>query len=372
MKRLLKVFIFAVLLCFVISPQALCVESNIDEYSEEFDFQSVFDSLSNETVAILEEIGITEISYESVFAIEPQRIFDSLFNIITNAVENPLKFTVVAIGILMLTEVFASMAGNSEGISLIGGGVLSLALTVPVANLTSNAFSVLEALLVFTTSFAGVFCAIVSSSGNLTMGISYASLTVFSNTVFSSALVNFCQPVITAMCSVGFLSCFDIYKFTERFSSIIKKIYVFLLSFIGTVFSGLVTLKGVLSEGVDSISSRSIRFVIGQSLPVVGGAVSETYSTLISSLSLIKNTVGAFGIITVVIFVLPTLLEVLMWILSLEITLIASQSFGADSVSGVIGVLKDALVLLVATTVILTTIFIVSVGVCIAIKGGAV
>ncbi len=372
MKRLIKITICSIVFLFLVSPSALCVDSNIDQYSEEYDFQSMFDTLDDNTLEILEEIGITEISYDTVFSIEPEKIFNALFNIIADAVKSPFKFTIVALGILILVSVFSAVVQKSDSVGMIGGGVLALTVAVPVAQVVTTAFSVIEALLVFTTAFAGVFCAIVSSSGNLTMGISYASFTVFSNTVFSSAITNFSQPVIKAMCSVGFLSCFDIYKLTERFTSIIKKVYVVLLSFVGTVFSGLVTLKGVLSEGADSLSARSIRFVIGQSLPVVGGAVSETYSTLISSLSLIKNTVGAFGIITVIVFVLPTLIQLIMWMLSMEIISTAAQSFGAESATSVITVLKDALVLLLATVVILTTIFIVSVGVCIHTKGGAV
>lgn len=372
MKRFLKIILCTVFVCFLVSPHALCVESNIDEYKEEFDFKSIFDSLDGETIKILEEIGITEISYESVFSVDPQKIFDALFSMISDVVKKPLQTLALCVGVLLLTAVASSLTDKSEGVGVIGGGVVALCLAVPIASLTATSFSVLEALLTFTTAFAGVFCAIVSSSGNVVMGVSYASLTMFSNSVFSSVLVNICQPVISSLCSIGFLSCFDIYKFTERFSAIIKKIYVFVLSLTGTVFSGLVTLKGVLSNGVDSLSSRSIRFVIGQSLPVVGGAVSETYSTLISSLSLIKNTVGAFGVITVIVFVLPTLLELFMWILVAEIILNISGILSDNSISGVVCVLKDALVLLVATIVIMTTIFIISVGVCIAVKGGSV
>ena len=372
MKRLIKIIVCSSVLVFLISPCALCAESNIDQYNEEYDFQGMFDALDENTKKILEEIGITEISYDTVFSVEPEKIFDALFNIVSDAVRSPLRFTVTALGILMLISVFSAVVQKSDSTGMVGAGVLALTVAVPVAQVVTTAFSVIEALLAFTTAFAGVFCAIVSSSGNLTMGISYASLTVFSNTVFSGAITNFSQPVIKAMCSVGFLSCFDIYKLTGRFTSIIKKIYVLLLSFIGTVFSGLVTLKGVLSEGADSLSSRSIRFVIGQSLPVVGGAVSETYSTLVSSLSLIKNTVGAFGIITVVVFVLPTLIQLVGWVLSLEIVYSSAQAFGAEGATGVITVLKDALVLLIATVVILTTIFIVCVGVCIHAKGGAI
>ena len=128
------------------------------------------------------------------------------------------------------------------------------------------------------------------------------------------------------MCCMSFLSCFDFYGFTASFSSAFKKIYVFFMSLVGTVFSGIITIKGVLSDGADTVTARSIRFVVGRSLPVVGGTVSETYSALISSLGIIKNTVGVFGIITVIVTVLPTLMELLAWILVLDISVMLCNS----------------------------------------------
>jgi stage III sporulation protein AE len=134
----------------------------------------------------------------------------------------------------------------------------------------------------------------------------------------------------------------------------------------------MVTLKGVLSDGADNITTRSVRFVVGRSVPVVGGTVSETYSALISSLSLIKSTVGAFGIITVVVIVMPTLIRLIMWALSIEISMSLFEVFGLESSKGFFSTLKDALILLLATIIMVTTIFIVSVGVVIALKGAAV
>lgn len=372
MKRILKILIISSLFMILLSPCAFALESNIDQYAEEFDYEQIFDSVNDETLTILEEIGLTEISAESIFAIEPQKIFNALFNIASMAVKKPAGFTVSALGILFLTAALSSFVGKSDVLGFVGSSALALTVAVPVAELVATAFSVLEALLLFTTSFAGVFSAIVSSSGNVSAGVSYSYSTVFINTVLSGVLVNLSQPVVNAMCSLGFLSCFDIYFYTSRFSGIVKKIYVFILSLAGTIFSGIVTLKSVISSGVDSLSSRGVQFVIGQSLPIVGGAVSETYSTLMSSLNLIKNTVGVFGIITVVVFVLPTLFELLMWILSLEIIRNTAEAVGVENSMGLISILKDSLVLLVSTIVILTAVFVVSVGVCITVKGGAV
>jgi stage III sporulation protein AE len=257
-------------------------------------------------------------------------------------------------------------------VTLIGGGTLSLTLAVPFATTVTTAFSVLDSLLVFTSAFSGVYCAIVSSSGNLTSGAVYGTITAFADTFFSGLLAKLSQPVVNIMCSLGFLSCFDNFNLSERITDILKKSYVFLLSLAGTVFSGLVTLKGVLSNGVDSLSSRSVRFVIGQSLPVVGGAVSETYSSLIASLGLIKNTVGIFGIMTVVMFVLPVLIDLFLWSLCFEVISLFSQSFATENGLRIVNVFKNVVTLLSATVIILSTIFIVCIGVCIAARTGEV
>lgn len=375
MKRKLKtITVIGVTLIslFMCSVSSNALESNIDQYAEEFDFGSVVSSVDDETQRILKEIGIDEISCESIFSIDPSKVFKALFNIVSTAFKKPLQFLVVTMGVLMLTTLLSTFVNSSESVSLVGGSVIALGAAVPVAEIVTTSFSVLETLGIFTTAFTGVFCAVVSSAGNFTASVTHSALTVFSNALFSGLLSEFCQPVVSAMCTLGFLSCFDMFDFSSRFSGTVKKVYVFFMSFIGTVFSGIITVKGVLSDGVDTLTAKSMRFVVGRSLPVVGGTVSETYSALISSLALIKNTVGIFGIITVIVTVLPTLIDLLMWILALEISISVSESFGTSKAMGMLNVLKDTLVLLVATVVIVATIFIVSVGVVIAVKGGGI
>ena len=70
---------------------------------------------------------------------------------------------------------------------------------------------------------------------------------------------------------------------------------------------------------------------------------------------------GVFGIITVAVTVLPMLIQLLMWIISLEICLTLSDIMGAGSSVKMLSVLKDALILLVATITLVSTVFIVSV-----------
>ena len=372
----MKLKVVLVMLSSIALCSLCCVfvqaQENIDSYKDEYNFDEVISSMSDDTAEILDEIGINEISYESVFSVSPAKVFKAIFNIVTGSLNGPVRFSVITVGVLILTTLLSPVTDSAESVSLAGGSVIALSAALPIAQVVTTAFSVLEALGVFTTSFAGVFCAVVSSSGNITGAIAYSSMNVFSNALFSGLLSELSQPVVNAMCSMGFLSCFDFFGFSAGFSSTVKKIYVFFMSFVGTVFSGIVTIKGVLSEGADSLTAKGVRFVVGRSLPVVGGTVSETYSALVSSLSLIKNTVGIFGIITVIVTVLPTLIQLIVWVLCLEITISISESFGVQKTLGMLNIFKDTMVLLIATLSIVTAIFIVSVGVVISVKGGAV
>ncbi len=372
MKRLLKIlaFIFAFIsMLSLLSISVSAIEENIDSYNEEFDFESITEAVDDETVGLLAELGIDEISFEKIFSVSASKVFDVLFNITKRSLTAPLRFLASATGVLILVALFSSFISSSQAVSVIGNSVLALSVAVPVANGVTTAFSVLETLNVFTTAFAGVFAMVVSASGKVALGTSYASLAVLSDTLFSTILTGVSQPAINAMCSLGFLSCLDMYKFSEKISSMVKKLYITFLGFIGTFFSGIVTLKGVMGAGVDSLTSRGIRFVVGRTVPVVGGAVSDTYSALVSSLSLIKSTVGIFGIVTVALTVIPSLLELMGWVLALSFVISISELLGENSCVGMLNVFKDALTLLGATTVFSAVIFIVSVGVVIFVKG---
>ncbi|MGN0526763.1 MAG: hypothetical protein ACI4IF_04945 [Acutalibacteraceae bacterium] len=367
--KLLLLFNITLLFLGFLSVSSFAVNENVDDYLEEYDFDAVVDSVDSDTLSVLSELGITEVSFEKIYSVNISKVFNVLFDMGSRAFSKPFKTLSLVIGILIVIGLGMTLTKNTEIISVIGSSAVVLCLSVPITNAVTTSLSVLDALNIFTTAFAGVFCALVSSSGNIALGTSYASLSVISNTVFSMLLSNISKPCVNAMCSLSFLSCFDVYKFCEKLSGTVKKVYIWFLGFIATLFSGIVTLKGVMGASADTITSRGVRFVVGRTLPVVGGVVSDTYSTLIGSLSLIKNTVGVFGIITVVLTIMPSLLEILGWLLALTAASLCAQFLNNGYVESILNVLKDVLILLGATVIFSGVIFVVSVGVVIFVKG---
>ena len=132
---------------FIFSFSAFALETNIDEYAREFDFDSVISSVDNDTLALLSEIGIDELSLDKIFAVEPSKVFTALFNMVSTALKEPLQFLLVTTGVLILGSLLASVMSSPESVSLVGGSVVALSAAMPVALLVTTSFSVLETLI---------------------------------------------------------------------------------------------------------------------------------------------------------------------------------------------------------------------------------
>lgn len=366
--------IFILLLVFsgfcLFSVTAFAGNGDIDKYNAEFSFEEMISGIDSDTLEILGSMGITDLSYESIFGVTPAKVFDSFLDIFWGSFKEPLKYFFSVTGVMAIMALLTNLSRSPETVTLIGSSCVACLLAVPVVSLITRSFSVLESLSVFTSSFAGVFCAVVSASGGVIQGTSFLGLNIALNSVMSVILSEFSKPLSNCMCALSFLSCFNIKTFSERMSDLFKKLYIFILGLLTTVFSGLSAIKTILGGSADSVAVKGVKFLVGRSLPIVGGIVSESYQSVLASLGLIKNTVGVFGILTVVIIVFPILTELFIWCLSFNFISTTSEIFGCFKIENLILVFKDVIILLIATICFSSVLFIISCGFMLVFKNG--
>lgn len=100
-------------------------------------------------------------------------------------------------------------------------------------------------------------------------------------------------------------------------SNFVKRIYTFSLGFLMLLLSFSLSIQTALTASADSVAMRGAKMLAGSAIPVVGGSVGETLKTVSSSVVFLKNTVGAGGIVLLVLLLLPTLLSLILYRLSL-------------------------------------------------------
>ena len=130
-------------------------------------------------------------------------------------------------------------------------------------------------------------------------------------------------------------------------------------------------LKSLLAGSADTLTSKGIKLALSSAVPIVGGALSDAYSSIIGSVALLKSTVGVFGVIAVVLMDLPVILQLTARILLLKLLGVLSSSMGDDASGEVLETLSSALTVINAAIIFTAALFIISTGIVISVKAGA-
>lgn len=94
------------------------------------------------------------------------------------------------------------------------------------------------------------------------------------------------------------------------------------------IFTAYMSLTGVISGSADAVAVKATKAAISGMIPVVGGIVSDASESLLAGASLLKNTVGVFGMVAVLAIVLLPFLRVGVQYLLLKLTAAVSGAIG--------------------------------------------
>lgn len=178
-----------------------------------------------------------------------------------------------------------------------------------------------------------LFVVVIASMEALTLATSsllpiMASLHVFGGTVatgaassagiatFLTLLSNLCTRVLMPLLRISFAlclsgampSCVNLSSLT----SLIKNTLTSLTAFLFSLMSFALYLQSSVASASDSFLMRSVKFATGVFVPVIGGVLGDATRTVAASVSVVKGSVGAVGIVMVLSAVLPPLITVAM------------------------------------------------------------
>ena len=100
---------------------------------------------------------------------------------------------------------------------------------------------------------------------------------------------------------------------------------------------------------------------------MVGGVLSEAYSTVIGCGGLLRSTVGVFGVLSVVLVILPPILSCVCWNVGLQLAGGAAALFGLTSLDTLCRTAAGAVKVLIAVLAVFALLMILSTSVVIAV-----
>lgn len=334
----------------------------------------LFDNLTDEQRKLLEKLGVESVDYESFLSVSPHRVFDLLFEVISLNYKTPLKTTLNIAAMIIAVSIASQFLSNDgkmlRAVSVFTVLCIALCLIIPLTDCISRVVSAVELSSDFMLGLIPVLAAVITVSGNPILALSYNSLCFMAAQAAAQIANGFIKPLIQVVLSLSIISPLNDSVSFEKIIAFIKKTTVLIMSAAATVFILLLSVKGMLANASDGVAVRGIRFLIGNIVPFIGGAISDAYISIIGTLSLVKNTVAVFAITVVCVTNLPVILECMCWIFAINLLEALTDMFSLRNISQLLSSCASAVSLLTVLLLLISVVFILSIGLIMVIKGG--
>lgn len=358
-KNYLMIFIVTVFLYLICFPKInVNAQSTFDE-----EINNINTILDDSSDGVLSENNISVSSPEKIMEYSPHKILALLTDKVSENITAPLRLLVLLLSITLLSSVTQNMYNGNNMAGIVSVLVSISVLKDPVSECFTKAADSIEEGGIFMLGYVPVMSGAMVATGNVTSAGSYNLIVL---TVCETAIL-IAKEFLVPMLSVCFsLSIVDSVNPGINLSGMItgiKKSVTVVLGFIMTVFVGLLSIQSIAGGSVDSLSVKTGKYLVSNLVPVIGGAISDAYATVYGSLGILKNGIGTAGIIILITVMLPPVITLFFYRISIYLSMIAADIFACTylkklfaDIESVLGVVISIVLMFIMMLIICTVI----------------
>ncbi len=320
MKRLvLIIFLALVLTASVSAVEDTGIDTDILE-----------DGLPSEAGEVMPDISPTQ---QGSFWESARSVIFSAFGKTGQTLKSGLRLCAMLLGISTLCAVVElSSVGKYGGVVTVAGALgISAAVVGTFQTMVSLAVGTVQDIADYSTCLLPVMASAAAMSGCMTASTAlYAGTVLFVELLLqliSKLLVPavfFFLAIATAEAALSSDMLSELREFVGWLISKCLRILLYL-------FLAYMSITGVISGAADAAAVKATKAAVSGMVPVVGGIISDASETLLASASLLKSSVGVFGMIAVLATCFLPFLRIGIQYLLLKVTAAISGTVGIQS-----------------------------------------
>ena len=368
-KLLLAVLCAAAL--FILPAAAYEGENEKDGSAEEFYAEQyeksgageLSENLPDSVREYFEESGIDPSDYGWTDNLTAKSVFSHIFGFIASGAKSPLRAGAAILAVILISAALASAEIKSGAVTAAvyaSAAAAAAVVAVPVASVVNASVNAVKGTGVFMLSFIPVFAVIVASAGAQATSVSMSALLLAAAQGVTYVSGFAVLPLMGGYLAVSITSAVSPLMRRTGIADILKKAAMWIMAFISTVFLGILGIQTAVNSSADGLVSKTAKFIIGSSVPVAGGVLSEALGTVTASMGLLKSSVGIYGALACAAMLLPLIAELLIWRLVLLVTSAAAELFSLSEISGLLRAVDSMLSVLAGVILMVGAMFIIS------------
>ena len=181
----------------------------------------------------------------------------------------------------------------------------------------------------------------------------------------SSAVLIPVLRVFLAFSVASAVTSFDLKRLTDALYKAIKWALVLAV----TVYTGVLSVQTIVANSAEMAGGKAAKMLVSGAIPIVGSAFSDAFSVIVSGAALVKNGVGAFGLLASLAIFLPLCIKAAAWLLICFCAGLTAEVLGLKPLASFLNGCAAALRLLIAAVCSVGAVAVVSAAVVLCVRG---
>ena len=297
---------------------------------------------------------------KSVFSAAINLFFDDILDFI------PLLASVIVISIIcgFLSNLKSENGSKSVGdiIHFVCYGVVITLIMTAVVNLLRMTTSTINGLRSQMEVVFPILLTIMTAIGGTASVSIYQPAVAFLSSgimhIFTSVLMPIFIFALVFTIVSNLTSTVKLDKFTKFFQSAFK----WLIGGIFTIFMAFLAIQGITASAYDGVSIRTAKYAIRSYVPILGGYLSEGFDVIMASSVLIKNAIGASGLMLMFATILNPIIKIVVCIFILKLAAAILEPLTDQRISDFIYSVSKSLSMLIVMILGVAFMYLITVG----------
>ena len=250
-------------------------------------------------------------------------------------------------GIILVFSAIRNMDGKSKSVTDLGCilAIAYLLLEKSSSMLERSAQTITDISQYGKLLLPALTAALAAQGGSISAAGLYSATCIFDaalSSVISTALV----PLVYIFLILSIMNAVTGDELLAKARNFIKWAVTWCLKLVLYVFTGYISISGIIAGGADQTAIKATKLTISGMIPVVGGILSDASETILISAGIVKNTIGIYGLLSVIAITIIPILEVGVVYLSMKFSFILASVFAPKTIATLLEDLSSAMGLL--------------------------
>lgn len=261
------------------------------------------------------------------------------------------KICISLIAIAILTTLLDHFPGNSKYIMRF---VCCLAISALLLTRTSSMVGLGSSTVTKLSDYGKLLLpvmtgALAAQGGTSAATALYAGTMAF-DTVLCTLIGKLLVPMIYMFLAISIGNSATGEDLLKKVRDLLKWLMSWGLKVILYIFTGYMSITGVISGVVDAATVKATKLTISGMIPVVGGILSDASEAVILGAGVMKSAVGIYGLLAIAAVWISPFLQIAVQYILLKITAALCGVFGGKQIAELIGDFTSAMGMLLAMT----------------------